>query len=601
MSGIGKVEIEEVNPHLRGGRVENHLGKFTPSSPDRDSNLDLPVLGSRAKHDTLVSQLRHRGGLRSVRALVNKMHLHSANCRHGNTARSTPLNGSLPNKKPNWLHWPRESVGWILVSLSLVVRLVLDSATQQASWDHTGKRVTFQTGSYREYSVSSLLYQDNRALGLLKRPLFKRKIQRVDSTCFDGRICYGVIIVLDLTADYGEIGVQILVECSGASNPSRYSSPMASLVLTDSSQLTAKSFEKLPDQIMYPYAEPYDLQKHYISLLPSGTLKPDLCVIGNLVYCETDDLNQECSRVTAHIKLTMSPSRKSCDAGDILSALLGGNVKLVRATPSSNSDGTGGGYPINSRLWYVFHRCKFFRNGWYWFFCLDAVQCAVFSIRGFLDIFVIYSFLKLPSSVSLPPSLNRNFVVNQESLFETGFEEQLTYCENKHLQFPYERIAKRIGKVELEEVNQHLRGGRVENHLGTPPPPVHPTDIRTLIFPSSAVELNTTSALANYATEAGIEKFELRGSEPAAMWREIGKSFRKSHPPVHPTEIRTSISPSSAVELNTTSALANYTTEAGSRRLGNLNMKLTSLPYNNMTGVSVTQQLEHETNFTPLQ
>nr|CAD7571396.1 unnamed protein product [Timema californicum] len=33
-------------------------------------------------------------------------------------------------------------------------------------------------------------------------------------------------------------------------------------------------------------------------------------------------------------------------------------------------------------------------------------------------------------------------------------------------------------------------------------------------------------------------------------------------PPVHSTEIRTSISPSSAVELNTTSALANYTTEA---------------------------------------
>nr|CAD7605489.1 unnamed protein product [Timema genevievae] len=30
---------------------------------------------------------------------------------------------------------------------------------------------------------------------------------------------------------------------------------------------------------------------------------------------------------------------------------------------------------------------------------------------------------------------------------------------------------------------------------------------------------------------------------------------------VHPTEIRTSISPSLAVELNTTSALANYATE----------------------------------------
>nr|CAD7193561.1 unnamed protein product [Timema douglasi] len=57
---MGKVELEEVNPHLRGGRVENHLGKTYPSSPDRDSNLDLPVLSSRAQHDKRISQLRHR-------------------------------------------------------------------------------------------------------------------------------------------------------------------------------------------------------------------------------------------------------------------------------------------------------------------------------------------------------------------------------------------------------------------------------------------------------------------------------------------------------------------------------------------------------------
>nr|CAD7256190.1 unnamed protein product [Timema shepardi] len=41
--------------------------------------------------------------------------------------------------------------------------------------------------------------------------------------------------------------------------------PMASLVLTDSSQLTADGFEKLPDQITYPNAKPNDLQKHAFS------------------------------------------------------------------------------------------------------------------------------------------------------------------------------------------------------------------------------------------------------------------------------------------------------------------------------------------------
>ncbi|CAG2059497.1 unnamed protein product [Timema podura] len=44
-----------------------------------------------------------------------------------------------------------------------------------------------------------------------------------------------------------------------------YSSPMASLVLSDSSQLRADGFEKLPDQIRYPYTEPYDLQQHVFS------------------------------------------------------------------------------------------------------------------------------------------------------------------------------------------------------------------------------------------------------------------------------------------------------------------------------------------------
>nr|CAD7259665.1 unnamed protein product [Timema shepardi] len=72
-TGIGKNELEEVNPHLRGGGVENHLGKTTPGSPDRDSNLDLPVVSSRAQHDkrhfTVVMELRARGPLGSYETL----------------------------------------------------------------------------------------------------------------------------------------------------------------------------------------------------------------------------------------------------------------------------------------------------------------------------------------------------------------------------------------------------------------------------------------------------------------------------------------------------------------------------------------------------
>nr|CAD7399493.1 unnamed protein product [Timema cristinae] len=50
---LGWLNLEEVNPHLRGGRVENHLGRtpHAPSSPDRDSNFNLAVLNSLAQHE----------------------------------------------------------------------------------------------------------------------------------------------------------------------------------------------------------------------------------------------------------------------------------------------------------------------------------------------------------------------------------------------------------------------------------------------------------------------------------------------------------------------------------------------------------------------
>nr|CAD7257524.1 unnamed protein product [Timema shepardi] len=49
---LGRLNLKEVNPGLRGGRVENHFGKTTASSTDRDFNLDLPILGSLAQHET---------------------------------------------------------------------------------------------------------------------------------------------------------------------------------------------------------------------------------------------------------------------------------------------------------------------------------------------------------------------------------------------------------------------------------------------------------------------------------------------------------------------------------------------------------------------
>nr|CAD7398887.1 unnamed protein product [Timema poppensis] len=48
---VSRLNIEELNPHLRGDRGGKHLGKT--SLPERDLNLDLPILGSPAHHETI--------------------------------------------------------------------------------------------------------------------------------------------------------------------------------------------------------------------------------------------------------------------------------------------------------------------------------------------------------------------------------------------------------------------------------------------------------------------------------------------------------------------------------------------------------------------
>nr|CAD7431024.1 unnamed protein product [Timema monikensis] len=94
-------------------------------------------------------------------------------------------------------------------------------------------------------------------------------------------------------------------------------------------------------------------------------------------------------------------------------------------------------------------------------------------------------------------------------------EEQLFTSDSKHkeLKIKFDKAQRdlkhekeeELRMLTLEEVNPHLLRGRVENHLGNPPP-IHPTEIRTSISQSKAVQLNTTSVLANYATEAGHKR-----------------------------------------------------------------------------------------------
>nr|CAD7259408.1 unnamed protein product [Timema shepardi] len=113
-----------------------------------------------------------------------------------------------------------------------------------------------------------------------------------------------------------------------------------------------------------------------------------------------------------------------------------------------------------------------------------------------------------------------------------------------------------IGKVELEEVNPHLRGGRVEKHLGKT---THSSPNR-----DSNPDPPALSSRAQH-DKRDLGRLNLEEVNPHLRGGRLENNLGKTTP-VHQTEIRNSISPSSAVELNTTSALANYATEAGKRR-----------------------------------
>nr|CAD7442105.1 unnamed protein product [Timema bartmani] len=125
-----------------------------------------------------------------------------------------------------------------------------------------------------------------------------------------------------------------------------------------------------------------------------------------------------------------------------------------------------------------------------------------------------------------------------------------------------------IGKVELQEVNPHLCGAKVESHLGNTIPSTPDRDSKLDLLVLGSLAQHETNALANYTTEAVAELpnkgFTSALSMKIGLYLQCGPyTLEKEKPPlVHPTEIRTSISPSPAVELNTTSALANYATEA---------------------------------------
>nr|CAD7407444.1 unnamed protein product [Timema poppensis] len=232
--GIGKVELEEVNPHLRGRRVENHLGKTTLSSPDRDSNLDLPVLSNRAQHDKRVSQLRHRGGDSEDESL-----------RDGNSCKQRE-GGRVENKLPHFhgdvarcgpLQNP-QTQGFIL------------SSYQRSELLDTDTEVTGSIPGTSRFSVKQWVCNGVNSTSLSSEEVYPHFLGgRLENEFQYTRLGSNIDLPSIGSPIYCEsdalchvaTNTDLKLLCTKLCTADRYSSPMASLVLTDSSQLTSDS------------------------------------------------------------------------------------------------------------------------------------------------------------------------------------------------------------------------------------------------------------------------------------------------------------------------------------------------------------------------
>nr|CAD7410473.1 unnamed protein product [Timema poppensis] len=122
----------------------------------------------------------------------------------------------------------------------------------------------------------------------------------------------------------------------------------------------------------------------------------------------------------------------------------------------------------------------------------DEVEVVVLDLlRAEEDIFET-------SSVILGSNVLVKGTPYQDSNLDISVISSLAYCENSAL----DHAATEVDLSSLYQYVVHLLHC-CYRILDFAQLNVHPTEIRTSISPSSAVELNTTSALANYATEAG--------------------------------------------------------------------------------------------------
>nr|CAD7427701.1 unnamed protein product [Timema monikensis] len=665
---IGKVELKEVNPHWRGGRVENHLGKTTPSSPDRDSNLDLPVLGGRVQHDKCVSQLRHRGGANHFwpsgrhlttpylsmqplkrglgRLYSEEVYTHLRGGRVENQFGKITLNTSDRDLNLN-LH----VIGSLVYSASSASdHTAIETACSNVSaypsnTDQSRKPVSALPGRELYHPrFADTAYEIHRQWqhrrlrtfpsvaeavpNLGASPVILNASPQVSSACThflrsmqnienvgeehrlytlkpDDPYCghEGNVKFFYSGLSVTVVGSSSLIWCKRSLTPAPFN-PTLRLTLMSALKSSREILQQrktklivvvffntllllLHDQFTEkpPPVHPTEIRT---SISPSSAV--ELNTTSALANYATE---------AAHSKLTELSAQRA--SREVQSELSGTFLVEIRCVV--------GMYLLRVA---VFKRLKQ-QSTWY-FTAVDGKTKNLATLaRGGKQPYIAADFepaclrregederaslfftatghaAKVASSASLVvllvASSSPHVVIRERCEFPCGFVsgagsttsgwddsssrvgfqhglEQFCY----QLQFIIACSCVEMASTEereMREVNPHLRGGRVEIHLGktTPSSPDRDSNLDLPILSSRAQHDKRVSQL-RHRGEGEYRLWPFPKSEPTFAWRESGKPFREKPPPVHPTEIRTSISPSSAVKLNTTSALASYAIEA---------------------------------------
>nr|CAD7196090.1 unnamed protein product [Timema douglasi] len=569
---IGKVELEEVNPHLRRGRVENHLGKTTPSSPDGDSNLDLRVLSGRGQHDKRVSQLRHRGGMVLL------------------------VSGSYRSTKCRFLQRMQKGFFIIVRRSSITVRLLeLALASVYNRTEKSGFGMSYLYYVYRPASVAQLA----NALVVLSSTAEDGEIEvtlninfvvvsGADGVCVSLRLqliskhtqsqnnrrrCGGeksdlstltikppsvallanALVVLSSTTEDGEIEFRISVgNCSvtyvmtapkrlmgrrkmehvanhaGRSCSSAFVSQYAGFILLGFPTILREELGRFELEEVNPHLRGGGVEKHLGKTTPSSPDRDsilDIPVLNSRALHDKRDCEPE--ETCQFIVLKRHHVILETDGGEFKGRQRWLKAKARRlANPRNDRPLLALAKEINVPKFgepIINVTVPVGREATLTCVVDDLATYKVRIRHDSLDREDSPSYISVkPNSVVDMKHTNNEKI--QKHRWEYGIDDKLLYSG-----LPVTEKSAFYTQIRLSELSRRHIFSRYAAKLRTfrrvtgKPPPVHPTEIRTLISPSTAVELNTTSALANYATEAEEMYANLREEG------ENGKQFKKNH------------------------------------------------------------------------